>query len=284
MFPPPGSQNRSFSSSIMWWRILRIDPTRVYVTGLSMGGYGTWRLVAAHPERFAAAVPICGGGEPRRWPTIASPCADLGVSRCTRRGRAALRKPGNGRRGATAPAATCGSPCIPDVEHDSWTQTYNNDEVYDWLLSHRGPLLVRRLARVCHCSRRRQGLLQRCGTACLERSIDERRAVRMRLNAIGAPQAVAHGRYRASHGHARPVVGAERRHRQADVVVQIAHRIVGPGVANGDGTRNRVAPHGDLVRGDDLGLGPDPAAIAARDGEALHLARRRSSAGRRRRL
>src|SRR6185437_2605059 len=43
---------------------MNIDPERIYVTGLSMGGYGTWRLVAAHPERFAAALPICGGGEP----------------------------------------------------------------------------------------------------------------------------------------------------------------------------------------------------------------------------
>src|SRR4029078_1052174 len=42
---------------------LNIDRDRVYVTGLSMGGYGTYRLVAAYPDRFAAAVPIFGGGE-----------------------------------------------------------------------------------------------------------------------------------------------------------------------------------------------------------------------------
>ena len=40
---------------------LRIDPQRVYVTGLSMGGYATWSLIAHAPERFAAAVPISGG-------------------------------------------------------------------------------------------------------------------------------------------------------------------------------------------------------------------------------
>src|SRR5215475_8318264 len=40
-----------------------VDPDRVYLTGLSMGGYGTWNLGLSHPELFAAIVPICGGGE-----------------------------------------------------------------------------------------------------------------------------------------------------------------------------------------------------------------------------
>jgi predicted peptidase len=43
----------------------RIDLDRIYVTGLSMGGYGTWRLAAEYPDRFAAIAPICGGGDPR---------------------------------------------------------------------------------------------------------------------------------------------------------------------------------------------------------------------------
>ncbi|HVV72765.1 MAG TPA: prolyl oligopeptidase family serine peptidase, partial [Verrucomicrobiae bacterium] len=42
----------------------KIDNDRVYLTGLSMGGYGTWRLAADHPERFAAVVPVCGAGNP----------------------------------------------------------------------------------------------------------------------------------------------------------------------------------------------------------------------------
>ncbi|WP_257237191.1 prolyl oligopeptidase family serine peptidase [Nostoc sp. 'Peltigera malacea cyanobiont' DB3992] len=42
-----------------------VDPDRVYLTGLSMGGYGTWHLAAAQPQRFAAIAPICGGGNPQ---------------------------------------------------------------------------------------------------------------------------------------------------------------------------------------------------------------------------
>ena len=41
-----------------------VDPARIYVTGQSMGGFGTWNLILNHPELFAAAIPICGGGSP----------------------------------------------------------------------------------------------------------------------------------------------------------------------------------------------------------------------------
>lgn len=44
----------------------RVDETRIYVTGLSMGGYGTWRLAQTSPDRIAAIVPICGGGDPSK--------------------------------------------------------------------------------------------------------------------------------------------------------------------------------------------------------------------------
>jgi predicted peptidase len=118
---------------------LRIDRSRVYVTGLSMGGYGTWRLVAAHPDRFAAAAPICGGGEPQ---TMSAELRRVPIWAF------------HGARDAVVPLsesqemvdAVCDAGgCVrftvyPDAEHDSWTRTYNNDEIYDWLLSHRGTL------------------------------------------------------------------------------------------------------------------------------------------------
>lgn len=118
---------------------LNIDPTRVYVTGLSMGGYGTWRLVADYPERFAAAVPICGGGEPatmakslRRVPIWAFHGAcDNVVPLCKSEEMVqAVRRAGGDVRLTV----------YPGVEHNSWKPTYDNPKVYDWLLSHRGPL------------------------------------------------------------------------------------------------------------------------------------------------
>src|SRR5215510_14716075 len=44
----------------------RVDPGRIYLTGMSMGGYGTWSLGLHYPERFAAIAPICGGGDAMR--------------------------------------------------------------------------------------------------------------------------------------------------------------------------------------------------------------------------
>ena len=115
------------------------DRSRVYVTGLSMGGYGTWRLVAAYPDRFAAAVPICGGGNPqsmadslRRVPLWAFHGArDTVVPLCRSQEMVDAVCRAGGRVRFTV---------YPDAEHDSWTRTYNNDRVYNWLLSHRGPL------------------------------------------------------------------------------------------------------------------------------------------------
>ena len=48
----------------------RIDTARIYVTGLSMGGYATWGLACTYPERFAAVVPICGGGDSEKAPLM----------------------------------------------------------------------------------------------------------------------------------------------------------------------------------------------------------------------
>ncbi len=117
----------------------RIDPTRVYVTGLSMGGYGTWRLVAAYPERFAAALPICGGGEPKTmakslrrvpiWAFHGARDETVPLSESQEIVRAVRRAGGDVRLTV-----------YPDVEHNSWKPTYDNPDVYDWLLAHRGPL------------------------------------------------------------------------------------------------------------------------------------------------
>jgi predicted peptidase len=118
---------------------LNIDPTRIYVTGLSMGGFGTWRLVAAHPERFAAAMPICGGGDPQ---TMAESLRAIPIW-AFHGERDSVVPLSASERMVDAVRAAGGQVRLtvyPEVEHDSWTQTYNNEEVYDWLLSQRRTL------------------------------------------------------------------------------------------------------------------------------------------------
>lgn len=109
-----------------------IDPRRVYLTGLSMGGYGTWACIAEHPDRFAAAIPICGGGNPDLGKRIAQlPVwafhgdADnvVPVERSIEMVDAVNAAGGKARLTR-----------YPKVGHDSYTQTYANPEIYRWLL------------------------------------------------------------------------------------------------------------------------------------------------------
>jgi predicted peptidase len=122
-----------------------IDPKRVYLTGLSMGGNGTWAWATAHPERFAAVAPICGWGdpvrvwlseEPRKSGLIRLPiwafhgAKDTVVPLADSQSMvAAFARLGNKVRLTT----------YPEAGHDSWTESYANPALYDWFLSHRLP-------------------------------------------------------------------------------------------------------------------------------------------------
>ena len=111
----------------------KVDADRIYVTGLSMGGFGSWRLAAYAPDRLAAIAPICGGGEKywaRRFahlPVWAFHGAkDTGVPpERSRMMVGELKKKGGN------PKLTI----YPEAGHDSWTQTYNNPKFYEWLLA-----------------------------------------------------------------------------------------------------------------------------------------------------
>ncbi len=110
----------------------KVDADRIYVTGLSMGGFGTWALAAHSPNRFAAIVPICGGGDPSRTKRIAhipawvfhgakDPTVPLEMSQ---KMVESLKKNGGD------PKFTV----YPEAKHDSWTEAYNTPELYTWLL------------------------------------------------------------------------------------------------------------------------------------------------------
>ncbi|MCD6049908.1 MAG: phospholipase/carboxylesterase [Verrucomicrobia bacterium] len=124
-------------------KTFRVDKTRLYLTGLSMGGYGTWSLGLGFPERFAAMAPICGGGESItyllgkgdkvRGPLLKSmpiwafhgakdPVVPLAESE---RMVEMLKKGGNQNVKLTV---------YPEAQHDSWTATYDNPELFEWFL------------------------------------------------------------------------------------------------------------------------------------------------------
>lgn len=118
---------------------LAVDPRRVYLTGLSMGGYGTWELAVEYPQRFAAIAPICGGGHwshmiyqriqaIRHVPVWAFHGAKDRVvpPRDAKWLVKELQKAGGDAR----------LTIYPEVGHDSWTQTYENPALYEWFLSH----------------------------------------------------------------------------------------------------------------------------------------------------
>lgn len=110
----------------------KTDTNRIYLTGLSMGGYGTWSLAVARPDKWAAIVPICGGGDPKSAEKIKDiPCwcfhgdADSAVP--VDRSRDMIK----------ALQAAGGKPKYneyPDVGHNSWNKAYGTDELYTWLL------------------------------------------------------------------------------------------------------------------------------------------------------
>jgi predicted peptidase len=112
-----------------------IDAKRFYVTGLSMGGYGTWSLLALVPDKIAAAIPICGGGDPAQaakfkdvpiWAFHGEADPTVPVKN-TKDMIAALEQAGG------KPKATY----YPNVQHDSWTQTYADPAVIKWLFEQR---------------------------------------------------------------------------------------------------------------------------------------------------
>ena len=112
-----------------------IDLTRVYVTGLSMGGSGTWSLIAAAPNRFAAAVPICGRAEPADLASASKlPVWIVVGDRDNEKLVNSSREMASGLQGLGADVKFT---IMHGVGHDSWTQTYATPELYEWMLRHR---------------------------------------------------------------------------------------------------------------------------------------------------
>jgi len=111
----------------------RVDANRIYITGLSMGGYGTWDAIARYSNFFAAAAPVCGGGDPTtvdRFAKLPIWCfhgrqdSDVKPIRSQEMVEA-LKKIGSAVKYTE----------YPDLKHDSWSATYSNPKLYDWMFA-----------------------------------------------------------------------------------------------------------------------------------------------------
>ncbi|MBN2851812.1 MAG: prolyl oligopeptidase family serine peptidase [Clostridia bacterium] len=116
-----------------------IDDTRIYLTGLSMGGYGTWDFAIRRPDLFAAIAPVCGGAMSRRmvmklknipvWAFHGAKDNIVLPSETTDLVEVLKKNGGNVK-----------VTIYPDMEHDSHVAAYNDPMLYEWLLEQRKPV------------------------------------------------------------------------------------------------------------------------------------------------
>jgi predicted peptidase len=113
------------------------DRNRLYVTGISLGGVGTWNFITDHPDRFAAAMPICG-------------CGDYGAKKIAQavkslpiwvfHGDKDSLVSVNCSRALVTAVQAAGNPNLhyteyPGVDHNCWDIAYNDPQVIEWLLA-----------------------------------------------------------------------------------------------------------------------------------------------------
>jgi len=116
-------------------REYRVDLSRLYLTGLSMGGFGTWDLITRYPDIFAAAMPICGSGDPSKGEVL----AESQTAIMTFHGTEDPVVPFEGTKATVDAITAAGGNVIftpyKGMKHDTWTTTYSNPEVYEWMFA-----------------------------------------------------------------------------------------------------------------------------------------------------
>lgn len=113
----------------------RVDKEREYVTGLSMGGLGTYELAARQPKRFAAIAPICGWADPAIAPKIRN--LPIWSTHGDKDQAVPLSMEQPLVDALKALGADVRFDVIPGGEHDVWTDVYGGEAIYSWLLEHK---------------------------------------------------------------------------------------------------------------------------------------------------
>ncbi len=116
----------------------RVDSKRIILTGLSMGGYGTWDFSIRYPKKFAAIAPLCGGGVP--YLTYRIKNTPAWVFHGAKDGGVPISESqemvdGLKKHGSTKVQFTI----YPEAGHNCWTPTYNNEELYKWMMQQKLP-------------------------------------------------------------------------------------------------------------------------------------------------
>jgi len=110
-----------------------VDKSRVYLTGLSMGGFGTWAFASRYPGKVAAIAPICGGGDPGNVANIKN--IPVWVFHGAKDSAVPLSRSEEMVKALREAGGFVTFTVYPEAGHDSWTDTYNNEALYEWFLN-----------------------------------------------------------------------------------------------------------------------------------------------------
>ena len=109
-----------------------VDQDRTYITGLSMGGYGTWNLLAKHADLFAAAIPVCGGGNPEQAKEMVN--VPIWVFHGAIDDVVPLRRSEQMVEAVKAAGGDVKLTIYAELGHNSWSKAYGDPKTYEWLL------------------------------------------------------------------------------------------------------------------------------------------------------
>lgn len=111
-----------------------VDTARIYLTGQSMGGYGTWKLACQSPQTFAAIAPLCGGGDPNRAKALAR--MPIWVFHGEQDKVVPLAKTDAMVQAVKTAGGHPKVTVYPKLGHQIWQRTYSNPNLYVWFLDH----------------------------------------------------------------------------------------------------------------------------------------------------
>ena len=137
---PQCPENENWDVAVLYQLIQKIqkenniDPQRIYLTGLSLGGWGTWNLAFAHPEMFAAVVPVCGFVDRMEMENV---CNIKDIPTQIFHGLLDDVVSVDYAIAVYKKLKSCDAPVnltiFDDANHDSWSRVYDNPEIYTWM-------------------------------------------------------------------------------------------------------------------------------------------------------